>query len=76
MAPIVHGLEAEYYGRVEFVYLDIDDPDTAFFKDILPYYGAVPQFLLVNGEGRIIRQWFGEVRRETLQEALDEALQP
>ena len=28
MAPMVHGLEAEYSGRIAFVYLDADDPRT------------------------------------------------
>ncbi len=28
MAPIVHGLEAEYGDRISFVYLNISDPAT------------------------------------------------
>ncbi len=76
MAPVVHGLEAEYYGQVRFVYLDVDDAATRPFMEALPFYDAVPHFLLVNGEGRVVRQWFGVVRPESLRSALDEALQP
>ena len=32
MSPIVKGVEKEYARRVNFVYLDIDDPATKIFK--------------------------------------------
>ncbi len=76
MAPVVHGLEAEYAGRVGFIYLDVDDQATDPFKEALPYYNAVPQFLLINGKGRPIRQWFGAVDDDVLRQAFDQALQP
>jgi len=38
MAPMVHGLEAEFSGRVKFNYLDANDPDTYAFKRALGYH--------------------------------------
>jgi hypothetical protein len=43
MKPIVHGLEAKYSDKIGFVYLDIDDPNTAKLKTELGYIGQ-PHF--------------------------------
>ena len=37
MAPVVHGLERDYAGKIGFVYLDIDDPTVAPLKQELGY---------------------------------------
>ena len=37
MAPMVHGLEAEYFGKVKFSYLDADDPNTDEFQRTLGF---------------------------------------
>jgi hypothetical protein len=58
MAPVVHGLEAEYGDRVNFVYLDIDDPDTLPFKQQLGYIYQ-PHLFLLDGEGNVLEQWVG-----------------
>ena len=60
MGPIVHGLEAEYFGKINFVYLDIDDPANDKFKNELGFRYQ-PQFLLIDGEGTILQQWLGPV---------------
>jgi thioredoxin-like negative regulator of GroEL len=67
----VHGLEAEYTGRVEFVYLDIDDPRTDAFKQQLGYRYQ-PHIFLMDGEGNIVQQWVGPVSEADLVEALDQ----
>jgi hypothetical protein len=73
MAPVVHGLEAEYYNQVKFSYLDIDDPANDDFKRILGFRGQ-PQFLLLDENGEIIQQWFGRVSIEDFRSAFDVAL--
>jgi thiol-disulfide isomerase/thioredoxin len=52
MAPMVHGLEEEYRGRIDFVYLDVSDPAV---RRILPAFGfkATPHFFLRTPDGRI-----------------------
>jgi hypothetical protein len=70
MAPVVHGLEARYTGQIDFVYLDIDDPNTSSFKSQLGYRYQ-PHFFLLDGAGNIVMQWVGT----TSEGALDDALQ-
>lgn len=73
MAPIVHGLEAEYSDRMNFVYLDIDDPDTDPFKSALGYR-VQPHLFLVDEHGKIIQQWLGRVSEADLRQAFENAL--
>jgi len=68
----VHGLEAEWGGQVEFVYLDIDDPATEPFKRQLGYR-VQPHMFLVNGDGLVLQQWLGFVDAVTLEAALEQA---
>jgi thioredoxin-related protein len=66
----VHGLEQEWSGRVNFVYLEIDDPRTDSFRRQYGYR-VQPHLLLLDGNGTVIRQWLGFVDREELQAALE-----
>jgi len=70
MAPIVHGLEVEYFGSVNFVFLDIDDKGNAAFLSELEFKYQ-PQFVLIDGEGKILQQWFGFVSAEDFRFVLD-----
>jgi hypothetical protein len=73
MAPIVHGLEDQYADRMNFVYLDIDDPANDSFKEALGYRYQ-PHFFLIDEGGRILNQWVGPVSEEVLVEAFETAL--
>lgn len=73
MAPIVHGLEAEYKDRINIIYLDIDDPRTEALKRQLDYR-VQPHFFLIDIDGSIIQQWIGPVAEEMLRSAFDLAL--
>lgn len=66
----MHGLEQEWSGRVNFVYLEIDDPRTDSFRRQYGYR-VQPHLLLLDGNGTVIRQWLGFVDREELQAALE-----
>ena len=69
MKPIVHGLEAEYWGRIDFVYLDREDPGNAA---IVEQFGVVyqPVFVLLTAEGAEVQRWFGGTE-DTFRETLD-----
>jgi hypothetical protein len=73
MAPIVHGLEAEYDGKVKFSYLDIDDPANDEFKRALGYR-VQPHFFLLDEGGNILNQWLGRVSAEEFSKSFDAAL--
>jgi thiol-disulfide isomerase/thioredoxin len=63
MAPVMNSLEDQYKGRIRFVYLDLDDPANALYlhlsSDRLP-----PLFFLLDGDGRVIHEWQGFIKRE------------
>jgi thioredoxin-like negative regulator of GroEL len=60
MAPMVHGLEAEYSGKIGFVYLDADDPKTREFQRALGFRYQ-PEFYLLTSDGAVLRKWVGLV---------------
>jgi len=73
MLPIVHGLEERYGDQIEFIYLDIDDPNTAELKKTLKYRFQ-PHYILLDGEGNQRKTWNGIVPERILTAAFDEIL--
>ncbi len=73
MKPTVHGLEAEYWGTLDFVYLDREAPANS---ELVATYGisSQPIFILVDADGNEIQRWFGIVPEETLRGAFDDYL--
>jgi hypothetical protein len=63
MAPMVHGLEAEYYGKIKFTFLDADDARTDEFQRALGFYYQ-PEFYLVDGNGNVVKKFIGLISRE------------
>ncbi len=66
MAPMVHGLEAQYFGKIKFSYLDADDPNTQDFQRQLGFRYQ-PEFYLLDGNGNILEKWVGYVPQETFE---------
>jgi hypothetical protein len=73
MAPVVHGLEAEYYGRINFAFLDADDPATQSFQQDLGFR-VQPEFYLVDGQGQVIKKWVGYVSVDDFKSAFHQTL--
>ena len=63
MAPMVHGFEAQYYGKINFVYLDIDDPANADAKGDFGFRYQ-PEFYLLDGQGNVLQKWVGSVAQD------------
>lgn len=63
MAPMVHGLEATYAGRIAFSYLDADDARTREFQRALGFRYQ-PEFYLLDGQGTLLRKWVGFVSED------------
>ena len=74
MAPIVHGLEVEYFDRIKFVYLDVDDPANADLLQRLGY-SYQPHFFLIDGQGAVLQQWLGPVGAGDFRSAFDSYVQ-
>ena len=67
---MVHGLEAEYWGRVDFVYLDREAADN---QGVTQRYGirAQPILILVEPDGTEVQRWFGFVTADQLRASID-----
>jgi hypothetical protein len=63
MAPMVHGLEAEYFGKVKFSYLDADDSNTDQFQRTLGF-AYQPEFYLLDADGNVLKKYIGFVSQE------------
>jgi thioredoxin-like negative regulator of GroEL len=74
MAPMVHGLEAKYFGKILFSYLDADDPQTADFQRTLGFYYQ-PEIYLLDAEGKVLEKWVGYTSQEQLETAFAEHLE-
>ena len=73
MRPTVHSLEATYWGKVEFVYLDIDNPDNSAMMQRYAFT-AQPLFVLVAPDGTEIQRWFGYTQADEFTTAFDNYL--
>ena len=67
MAPMVHGLEAKYFGKIQFSYLDADDPNTFDFQRTLGFRYQ-PEIYLIDGNGNLLKKWVGYTTAEQFEE--------
>jgi thioredoxin-related protein len=74
MAPMVHGLEAQYSGKIRFTYLDADDTRTRGFQKALGF-SYQPEFYLLDGRGMVLKKWVGYVEAEQFASEFTKQLQ-
>ena len=67
MAPMVHGLEAKYFGKIRFTYLDADDPATVDFQRALGFYYQ-PEVYLLDANGNVLQKWVGYTSEQEFEE--------
>ena len=63
MAPMVHGLEAKYFGKIIFSYLDANDPLTTNIQLALGFYYQ-PEIYFLDPNGTVIMKWVGYTTEE------------
>ena len=71
---MVHKLEDQYDNRVNFIYLDIDDPLNSLYTGLLGNQ-LPPVFFLLNAQGVVQNEWFGYVPEAELEDAILQAAQ-
>jgi hypothetical protein len=71
---MVHGLEANYAGKIRFVYLDIDDPANQVAKRDFGF-GYQPEFYLLDGSGNVVQKWVGGVSQEQFESVFAQYVQ-
>jgi thioredoxin-related protein len=70
---MVHGLEAEYFGRIQFTYLDADDPATREFQQALGFFYQ-PEVYLLDADGNVLQKWVGYTPQEEFEAVFAEYL--
>jgi len=73
MRPIVYGLDLKYHDQVNFIYLDIADPNTLALRRELGLF-STPHFFLLDPSGEIISQWIGVVSGNDMEKAIQDAI--
>lgn len=66
MAPIVHGLDQKYRGRIDFVYLDVRDSANAPAKSRFGFT-TTPHFFATTADGKVLRDSSGVLEAEELE---------
>jgi len=74
MAPMVHGLEAKYFGRIQFTYLDADDPRTLDFQRTLGFRYQ-PEVYLLDGSGNVLKKWVGYTSEQQFEDVFVQYVQ-
>ena len=70
MAPVVHGLEQQYAGRIDFLYLNVAVPRNDSARQALGFR-ATPHFFLLDDRGMTSTSMQGVVPEDSLRTALD-----
>ena len=71
---MVHGLEAKYFGKIKFSYLEISNPLTEEFRTYLGFQYR-PSFYLLDGDGNVLHKWVGDQTQEQFEEVFAQVVQ-
>ena len=71
---MVHGLEAKYFGRIQFTYLDADDSRTLDFQRTLGFRYQ-PEVYLLDGSGNVLKKWVGYTNEQQFEEVFAQYVQ-
>jgi hypothetical protein len=71
---MVHGLEAEYFGKVKFSYLDAGDPNTTTFQRTLGF-NYQPEFYLLDADGNVLKKFVGFISKDEFVAEFEKHLQ-
>ncbi len=71
--PVVHQLEAEYWGEIDFLYLDREASENSELNQLLGVRFQ-PEFYLIDPDGTVVVSWFGARSEEDIRAILDEYL--
>lgn len=68
----MHGLEAEYWGQVDFIYIDRENPDN---RAVVDRFGISyqPVFVLLDENNNEVARWF-DTSESTIRENLNMVL--
>lgn len=70
---MVHRLEAEYWGSIDFLYIDREDPANSELNRLLGVR-TQPEFYLVTPDGVVTESWFGARSEDEIRNILNSYL--
>jgi thioredoxin-like negative regulator of GroEL len=73
MAPVVHGLEQQFAGKVDFLYLNVADARNEDARRTLGFE-STPHFFFLRQDGSPVSRMEGVVPADSLRRALDRLL--
>ena len=73
MAPVVHGLEKEYSGRVDFLYLNIAQARNDSAERALGFR-STPHFFFLRADGSTVHAAQGVIPADSVRIRLDQLL--
>ena len=73
MAPMVHGLEAQYAGKIDFFFLDAGDPATRDYQQQFGFQYQ-PYFILLDADGKEVKRWAGLVTQADFESAFAQVI--
>ncbi len=74
MRPTVHELQDIYGSMVDFVYLDIDAPNTKALQQKLTFTGLRPTIIFLDANGQEKSRLVGEHTKEELADHIDDLI--
>ncbi|MFK7803788.1 MAG: hypothetical protein AB8G95_19300 [Anaerolineae bacterium] len=70
----MYELKAEYGEQMEFVFVNIDEPESQPDMEKFQFRSGTPHLLLFDKNGEVVRQWFGTFTREQVEVMFPTAL--
>ena len=74
MAAIIHELESEYKGKLNFIYLDVDDSQNESVLKQLNASYYIPEFRILDKMGKTMWSYIGPISRDDLKAAIENSL--
>jgi hypothetical protein len=69
----VNGLSTQFGERIDFIHLNIDDPNTRPARDRFGFTDR-SQYALLDSAGNIVERWFGPLNIDTVSAFLENYL--
>jgi hypothetical protein len=69
----VNGLTADFGERIDFIHLNVDDPNTLAARERFGFNDR-SQYALIDPAGNIIQRWFGPLNIDEVAAYLNEYL--
>ncbi|MGB1252769.1 MAG: hypothetical protein ACPG8W_19300 [Candidatus Promineifilaceae bacterium] len=70
----MYALEADYENQLDVLQINIDEGENSAEMARYGYRGTTPHLLLFDGQGNVVRQWFGVFTREQVEPILMQTL--